>query len=149
MHDFENLTEIRVWIVDQQDRRIADLAEIVRRDAGRHADRDAVRAVDQQVRKLRRQNDRLHVALIVGRNEINRVAIEIVQHVGGWSSQTCFGVTHGGGRHPGQRAEVPLLVDQRLPHVPVLSHADQRRIDRAFTMRVIVTARVAADLGRI
>ena len=35
---------------------VDDLAEIVRRDVGRHADGDAAGAVDQQVREARRQD---------------------------------------------------------------------------------------------
>ena len=49
-------------VVEQLDERRADLAEVVRRDVGRHADGDAGRAVDQQVRDARRQDDRLGLA---------------------------------------------------------------------------------------
>ena len=38
---------------------VDDLAQIVRRDVGRHADGDAAGAVDQQVREARRQHRRL------------------------------------------------------------------------------------------
>ena len=57
-----------------------------------------------------------------------------------------FGVSHGRRGQTGDRTEVPLLVDQHVPHVPLLGHADQRRIDHAFAVRMIVTARVAGDL---
>ena len=46
---------VRCGVCDQRDQRIDDLAEVVRRDVGRHADGDAGRAVDQQVRDARRQ----------------------------------------------------------------------------------------------
>ena len=53
------------------------------------------------------------------------------------------------GRKTGDRTKVSLLVDQHMPHVPFLGHANQRRIDDAFTVRVIVTAGIAGDLGAL
>ena len=58
---------------------VDDLAEIVRRDVGRHADRDALRAVDQQVREAGRQDLRLALGLVVIGLEIDRVLVEIVE----------------------------------------------------------------------
>jgi hypothetical protein len=54
-------------VVDQRDGRVDHLAEVVRRDARRHADGDALRAVDEQVREARRQDDGLEArAVVVG-----------------------------------------------------------------------------------
>ena len=50
-------TDIR--IVDRGDAGVDDFDDIVRRHVGRHADRDAGRAVDEQVRQARRQHARL------------------------------------------------------------------------------------------
>ena len=50
-------------------------------------------------------------------------------------------------RQTGDRAEVSLLVDQHVPHVPFLGHADQRGIDHALAVRMVVAAGVAGDLG--
>ena len=118
----------------------------MRRNRRGHADGDAVGAVDQQVRKLRRQNRRLGVPLVVGRNEVDRVELQIVEHQRRDRRHAGFGVPHGGRRQAGDRAEVALLVDQHVPHVPFLGHADERGIDHAFAVRVIVTAGVAGDL---
>ena len=63
--------------------------------------------------------------------------------------QAGFGVPHLGRRQAGDRAEVPLLVDQHVPHVPFLGHADQRGIDHRFAVRMVVTAGVAGDLGAL
>ena len=49
-------------IVDQRDRGVDHLAEVVRRDVRRHADRDARAAVHEQVREARGQDDRDHLA---------------------------------------------------------------------------------------
>ena len=40
-------------IVDQEQRGVAELGGVVRRDRGRHADRDALRAVGEQIRETR------------------------------------------------------------------------------------------------
>ena len=117
----------------------------MRWNAGRHADRDSGRAVDQKVRKFRRQDNRLGAALIVSRRKVDRVVLQIREHVGRGRRESRLCVSHGGGRQTGERTEVALLVDHRLSHHPVLSHADERGINRPFAVRVIVTAGVAAD----
>ena len=40
----------RLWVLEKMQRRVDDLTEVVRRDICRHPDRDALRAVDEQVR---------------------------------------------------------------------------------------------------
>ena len=48
-----------IGVVDEVDRGVDDLAEVVRRDVGGHADGDALAAVDEQVGEPRRQDRRL------------------------------------------------------------------------------------------
>ncbi len=57
--DGHELVDGDVRVVDQHDDAVDDLAEVVRRDVGRHADRDARAAVDEQVREAARQHERL------------------------------------------------------------------------------------------
>jgi hypothetical protein len=57
-----------------------------------------------------------------------------------------FGVAHRCWRIAFDGSEIPLAVDQPFTHSPRLRHVDQRGIDHCFTVRVIVTAGVAADL---
>jgi len=66
------------------------LAQIVRRDLGGHADRDAVGAIDQQIGNARRQDDRLALRAVVVILEIDRVLVEIGQNRHGrlWSGGT-------------------------------------------------------------
>ena len=131
------------------DRGVADFAQVVRRDRGGHAHRDAVGAVDQQVGELRRQHRRFGAPLVVGRHEVDRVELDVLEHQCGDRRHAGFGISHGRGRQAGDRAEVALLVDQHVPHVPFLGHADQRGIDHAFAVRVIIAARIAGDLGAL
>ena len=66
-HDRVERFDAERGIVDQRDGGVDHLAEIVRRDIGRHADRDAAGAVDQQIGKLRRQDNRLALRIVVVR----------------------------------------------------------------------------------
>ena len=55
-NDVDEFVDGERGIVDQRDAGVDHLAEIVRRNVGRHADGDAAGAVDQQVGKFGRQN---------------------------------------------------------------------------------------------
>ena len=66
-NDVDEVVDAERGIVDQRDAGVDDFAEIVRRDVGRHADRDAAGAVDQKVRKFRRQNRRFALGIVVVR----------------------------------------------------------------------------------
>src|SRR3546814_6315287 len=55
------------------------LAQIVRGDVGRHADRDAAGTVDEQVGEARGQDCRLFAAGVVVGLEVDRVLVEVVQ----------------------------------------------------------------------
>ena len=128
---------------------VADLAEVVRRDVGGHADGDAVGAVDEQVRELARQDERLAVLAVVVVDEIDRVAVEVVEHLGGDGREPGLGVPVGGGRQAGDGAEVPLPVDEPVAQVPVLGHADERVVDGRVAVRVVPLHRLADDAGAL
>src|SRR5690349_1229717 len=57
-----------------------------------------------------------------------------------------LGVTHGSWRIAFDRPEISLAVDQRLTHRPRLSHVNESRINHGFTVGVIVTAGITANL---
>ena len=125
-----------------------DLAEIVRRDVGRHADRDAAGAVDQQIGEARRKDLRLGPRPVIIGGEIDRVLVEIVEKGHRHLGEPRLGVAHRGGRIRIDRAEIALAVDQGDPHRPVLGHPGERVVDRAVAVRVIIAHHVADDLGR-
>ena len=91
-------SSVDLGVVDQGDDGVADLAEVVRRDARRHADGDPARAVDQQVGELARQDPRLLVLLVVVRLEVDGVEVDVLEHLGGDRAELRLGVPHGGGR---------------------------------------------------
>jgi hypothetical protein len=126
---------------------VDDLGEVVRRDVGGHADGDARRAVDQQVRDRRGQHRGLGRRLVEVRDEVDRVLVEIGHQRFGERFQAGLGVAVGRGAVAVDAAEVPLAIDQRVPHVEVLREAHERVVRRRITMRVVVADDFADDLG--
>ena len=80
-HEFDQLLDGGVRMLDQMQQRAAQLIDIVRRDVGRHADGDAGRAVGQQVGKGRRENGRLLLAPIVVGTKIDGVLVDAVEQL--------------------------------------------------------------------
>ncbi len=72
-----------VGVVDERDRRVADLPEVVGRDVRGHADGDARRPVDEQVRQLGRQHARLALRAVVVVDEVDGLLVDVVEHLGG------------------------------------------------------------------
>ncbi len=143
--DLDQVVDRERRIVDQRHAGVDHFARIVRRNVGRHADRDAARAVDQQVREARRQHHRLLFGAVVIVLEIDRVLIDVDQQRGRGLRHPAFGVTHRRGRIVVDRAEIALPVDQRQAHREVLRHAHQRVVDRLVAVRVIFADHVADD----
>ena len=135
-----------VGVVDLRADAVDHFAEIVRRHVRRHADGDAGAAVDEQVGESGRENRRLGACLVIVRHEIDRVLLHVGHERGAEMGHARLGVTHRGRRVAFDRTEVALAVDQRLAHRPRLRHVHERGINHRFAVRVIVTARVAANL---
>jgi hypothetical protein len=123
---------------------VADLAEIVRGNVGGHADRDALRSVDQQIGEPRRQDIGLTFGTVVVGREIDSVFVDAVEQSHGEVAEAALGVALGGRREVG-RTVVTLEVDQRVAQREGLRHADERVVDRGVAVRVIVTHHVAGD----
>ena len=135
--------------IDQRDRGVDHLAEIVRRDVGRHADGDAAGAVDQQIGEAGGKDDRLALGVVVVRLEVDGVFVDVLEQLVGGLGETHFGVSHRRGGVAVDRAEVALAVDQRQAHREVLRHAHQRVVDRLIAVRMVLTDDVADHAGRL
>ncbi len=145
----EQLLPGRVGVLQRPLHALVDLAQVVRRDVGGHADRDAGRAVDQQVREPGRQDHRLlRAAVVVGR-EVDGVLVDVAHHLHGERRHLALGVPHGGGGVVARRAEVALAVHQRCAHHPRLREADQGVVDRGVAVRVVLTHDLADDAGAL
>ena len=146
---FDQLANGEVRVVDQRAAGVDDFAEIVRRNVGRHADGNAARAVDQEVRELRRQHRRFPDAVIVVGLEIDRILVDVLQQMVRRTRQPGFGVAHGRRPVAVHGAEIALTVYERQAHGEILGHADQRIVDRRIAVRVVFAHDVADDSGRL
>jgi hypothetical protein len=135
----------RLEVVQVPGDAVGHLAQVVRRDLGGHADRDALGPVDEQVGEPARQDFGLRRAPVVVLPEIDGVLVDVPQHLHRQRGETAFGVPHGRRRVVARRAEVALAVDQRHPHRPRLRHPHQRVVDRRVTVRMVVAHDVADD----
>src|SRR3546814_10537146 len=93
-----DLVDADAAVVDIGEAGVDHFAQVVRRDVGRHADRDAARAVDEQVGERRRQHLRLALAGVVIGLEIDRILVEIGQQRVRDLGKARFGVAHRQGR---------------------------------------------------
>ena len=141
----DQLIDGAVRVVEQGQARGDDLAQVVRRDVGRHADGDARRAVDQQVRDLGRQDRRLQLLAVVIGYEIDGFLVDIGQHLGGDSFQPAFGIAVRSRSVTVDRAEIALTVDQRIAQRKILHHPHQRLVGRAVAVRMVFAEHVADD----
>ena len=147
--DLDEVVDAERGIVDQRDAGVDELAEIVRRDVGRHADGDAAGAVRQQVREARRQHHRLALGIVVVRLEIDGVLVDVLEQRVRDLGEPHLGVAHRRRRIAVDRAEIALAVDQRQAHGEVLRHPHQRVVDRLVAVGMVFTDDVADDARRL
>ena len=155
-HVFHQAVDRDLRVVDRDLRvveigagRVHDLAQIVRRDVGRHADRDAARAVDQKVGEGGRQHHRLVRGLVVVGLEVDRLLVDVGQQRVRRLAQADLGVAHRRRRVAVHRAVVPLPVQQRQAHGELLRHAHHGVVDRGVAVGVILAHHVADHTGRL
>ena len=128
---------------------VAELPEVVRRNVRRHADGNARGAVEEEVRKLRRQDRRLLQGLVVVRDEVDRVLLEIAQELVGDALHADFGVTHRRSAVAVDGAEVAVAVHQRHAQRERLGHADDRVVDGRIAVRMVLADHFAHHAGRL
>ncbi len=77
--DLHHFFQLNGWIFNERYAAVDDFAKIMRRDVGRHTDRNTARTIDKQVRKACRQNHRFPLAAIIVILKINRILVDIRQ----------------------------------------------------------------------
>ena len=148
-HQLHQLGDRHRRVVDVGAAGVDDLAEVVRRNVGRHADRDAAGAVDEQVGKARRKRHRLLAAVVVVGLEIDGVLVDVLEQRHRRAREPNLGVAHRRRGVAVHRAEVALAVDQRQAHGEVLRHAHHRVVDRGVAVGVVLAHHVADHAGRL
>ena len=136
-------------VVDDIAGAVDNLGEVVRRDVGRHADRDTGRTVYQQVREAGGEHNRLLTLLIEVRLEIDRVFLDIRQHVVRQLGHAGLGVTVCSRRVAVHGTEVAVTVDQRIVQRKRLRHTHHRVINRCVTVRMVTTEHITDGRCRL
>ena len=113
-NDLHQLVNARLRIAQHVQAGIHHFVEVVGRDVGGHAHRNACGAIDQQVGQLAGQYQRLFFAAVVVGAEIDRFLVDVAQHFVSNFCQADFGVPHGSGVVAVHRAEVALTVHQHV-----------------------------------
>ena len=138
---------LRARMGDEIEGRIAELGDVVRRDRGRHADGDPLRAIGEQVRHGRGHDDRLLRVARVIVPPGDRILFDALHQEARDIGHAGFGVAVGGGVVAVDIAEIALPLDQRIARHEVLRQPHQRLVDRLVAMRVERAHHVADDLG--
>nr|AIF14018.1 hypothetical protein [uncultured marine group II/III euryarchaeote KM3_65_G10] len=120
----------------------------MRRHVGRHPDRDAGRAVDQQPRQDSRQYGRLLQRAVVVVDKVDRLFVDIAQHGLRDGRQPRLGVTHRRGAVAVYRAEIALPVDQWVAQREILRHAHHRVVDGLVAVGMVFPHSVTDDARR-
>jgi len=135
-------------VIEQPDDGVDGLAEVVGRDVGGHAHRDALAAIDQQVREPGRQHDRLFVLAVVVRHHVDGVLVDAGEHPHGEGREPRLGVALCSGGEL-RRAVVAVEVDERVAQRERLGHAGQRVVDRRRAVGVVVGHDMARRAGAL
>ena len=145
LHPLQQRLGFRVGLLDQMQRGVAEFGGVVRRDRGRHADRNTLRAVGEQVRKAAGQHDRLfRLAVVIG-TEFDAVLVDAVEQKPRDVGHARFGVAIGGRIIAVDIAEIALAVDQRVARGEILREAHHGVVDRLVAMRMERAHHVADD----
>jgi hypothetical protein len=148
-NDLYQLIDRDLRLLDQSDRGVKDLRQIMRRDLRRHSDGDSFRTVYEQIRKPRRHNLRLGKRIVVVRLEIDSFFLDVGEHFVRQLFEADFGVTHRCGIISVDRAEIPLAIDKRISQRKILGESHNRVVNGRIAMRMILTDRVSDDTGRL
>ena len=147
----ERCQNIMFRVAQQRDRRFAHLAEIEPADVRRHADGDAHVRRDENVRERGRKERRLRGGVIVVRDKIHRVLVDIAEDLRADGRELRLRIARGCPRHIARVhfAEVALGIDKRREQRAVpLGETHHRIIDGGVAVRVIVHRR-ADDVRRL
>ena len=147
--DFHQFVDRCLGVAQQVQAGVHHLVEVVRRNVGRHAHGDAGRAIDEQVRQPRRAAPAAPSRAVVVGAEIDRLLVDVGQHLVRDLGQADFGVPHRRRVVAVDRAEVALAVHQHVAHREVLRHAHDGVVDRWFAVRVVLADDVTDDTGAI
>ena len=149
LHEVHQFFGRCLGVVHEEVERVADLAQVMWGDVRRHADRDAGRAVDQQVRKPCGEDGRLTLGAVVVVHEVDGVPVDVLQQLLGDGGEPRLRVAHRCGGVVVDGAEVALAVHQRMAHGEALRHTDESVVHRGVAVGVVLAKHLADDGGAL
>ena len=131
-------------------RGVDDLAQVVRRDLGRHSHGDSLGPVDQQVREARGQHGRLLRRVVVVGLKVDGLLVDGVEQFQRKRRESTLGVAHGGRTLVRSGStEVAVSADQGVAHREVLHHAHEGVVDSAVAVGVVGAHDLSDHLGAL
>ena len=146
---FHQAGQVDVRIVDIGDAAVNDLAQVVGRDVGSHTDRDALTAVDQQVREAAGQHAGFLFGLIKVRVPVDGVLLNVGQHFHGHAAHAGLGVTVSSRGVAVHRTKVTLAVHQRVAQGEVLCQTDHGVVNGCVAVGVVRAQHGTHGVGRL
>ena len=149
LDELHQIGDRAVRLTDQVDRRFDDLSEVVGRDVGGHAHRDAAGAVHQQVREPSGQDPRLLARLVEVGRVVDGVLLDVRQQLHRDAREATLRVAVGRRWIAVDGAEVALTVHEQVAHGEPLRHAHQGVVDAGVAVGMVVTQHLTDDLGAL
>jgi len=147
LNDFHQLINGNLRIVNHGNNSVADLIYVMRRNARGHSNRNTGASVTQQIGKFRRKDDRFRPGIIIVGHIINGLPLQIFHNNHRCFSHAGLGVTHCRRRVAINGAKVPLPLNQRIPVIKILSHADEGGVNHLFSVWMVIAGGIACNLG--
>ena len=144
---FHQPGKVDFGVVHQGDHTVDDLAQVVRRDVGRHTDSDALAAVDQQVGEAAGQDVGFLFGFVKVGVPVDGVLLDVGQHFARHLGHTRLGITVGSRGVAVNGAEVALTVHQRVPQAEILCQTHHGVVHGGVAVRVVRTQHGTDGIG--
>ena len=137
---------IDLRVIDHRHAGVDDLGEVVGGNVGRHTNGNAGGAVYQKVGETAGQHPGLFPGLVEVGVPVDRIFVNIPEHLIGELRHSCLGVAVSSGGVAVHGAEVAVTVHQHIAHGKVLGKTDHGVVNRAVAMGMVLTKHVT-DAG--
>src|SRR6201991_274071 len=139
------LFDSHVLILDIGDTTVDDLRQVMRHHIGGHPNGDTAGTVHQQLGDAGGQNRWLLEGVVEIGLEVDRILLDIFQHILGLTMQTGLNIPHCRRAVTILVPEVTLAVDEQITHAPFLRHTDHGVEDGCVAVGVVLTHDLTND----
>ena len=141
--------QVDLRVIDEGDHTVDDLAQVMGRNIGSHANRDALTAVDQQVRKAAGQDVGFLFSLIKVGVPIDGILVNIRQHLAGHFGHAGLSITVSSRGVAVHGTKVALAVNQRITQAEILCQTHHRVIHTGVAVGVVSTQHSTNRIRRL